>query len=258
MRRFVWPALVMLAGAGALRALAQDDFNRLKAEYDRAQQEWIQKLQEARGPDGNIDPTKAPPDPAEKFVPRFRAYAEKHAGKPEALPALAWIVCNGGPVSAPGEEEGPAQWAAEQLTRDHAGDPAIGEYLRDMRYAAYSAGAKPLIKLYEKVLETNKDKNARAWATFNLACTIYEEAGPAGSEGNRPDTKRVLELFRTAVRDFPGTEVAERAADYIYELENLQIGMKAPEIVGDDVDGQSIKLSQLRGQVVALDFWGFW
>jgi hypothetical protein len=36
------------------------------------------------------------------------------------------------------------------------------------------------------------------------------------------------------------------------------VGQPAPEIAGRDVDGKSFKLSDYRGKVVALDFWGFW
>lgn len=32
----------------------------------------------------------------------------------------------------------------------------------------------------------------------------------------------------------------------------------APEITGEDVDGTEFKLSDYRGKVVVLDFWGFW
>lgn len=31
-----------------------------------------------------------------------------------------------------------------------------------------------------------------------------------------------------------------------------------PDIVGEDVDGKEFKLSDYRGKVVVLDFWGFW
>jgi hypothetical protein len=30
------------------------------------------------------------------------------------------------------------------------------------------------------------------------------------------------------------------------------------EIAGEDIDGQPMKLSDFRGQVVLLDFWGNW
>jgi peroxiredoxin len=32
----------------------------------------------------------------------------------------------------------------------------------------------------------------------------------------------------------------------------------APEIAGEDIDGKKFKLSDYRGKVVLLDFWGNW
>ncbi len=39
---------------------------------------------------------------------------------------------------------------------------------------------------------------------------------------------------------------------------DLAIGKPAPEISGVDVDGVKFKLSDYRGKVVVLDFWGDW
>jgi hypothetical protein len=39
---------------------------------------------------------------------------------------------------------------------------------------------------------------------------------------------------------------------------DLAIGKVAPEIEGEDVNGKSFKLSDYRGKVVVLDFWGDW
>ena len=36
------------------------------------------------------------------------------------------------------------------------------------------------------------------------------------------------------------------------------IGQKAPEIIGTDVDGNEMKLSDYLGKVLVLDFWGDW
>ena len=36
------------------------------------------------------------------------------------------------------------------------------------------------------------------------------------------------------------------------------IGQTAPEITGKDLDGKPMKLSEFRGKVVVLDFWGHW
>jgi cytochrome oxidase Cu insertion factor (SCO1/SenC/PrrC family) len=38
----------------------------------------------------------------------------------------------------------------------------------------------------------------------------------------------------------------------------LQVGRVAPEIEGEDIDGEKFKLSDYRGKVVLLDFWGNW
>ena len=43
-----------------------------------------------------------------------------------------------------------------------------------------------------------------------------------------------------------------------HDPEDLAIGKVAPEIQGVDGDGMPFKLSDYRGQVVLLDFWGDW
>ena len=43
-----------------------------------------------------------------------------------------------------------------------------------------------------------------------------------------------------------------------FEKERLQIGMEVPDIEGEDLDGVPFKLSDYRGKVVLLDFWGDW
>ncbi len=48
------------------------------------------------------------------------------------------------------------------------------------------------------------------------------------------------------------------AAGVLMEATKLQIGMVAPDIVGPDLDGVEFKLSDYRGNVVVLDFWGDW
>jgi hypothetical protein len=44
----------------------------------------------------------------------------------------------------------------------------------------------------------------------------------------------------------------------LFEMRNLSIGQVAPEIEGEDIDGVAFKLSDYRGKVVVLDFWGHW
>jgi peroxiredoxin len=41
-------------------------------------------------------------------------------------------------------------------------------------------------------------------------------------------------------------------------MQALVVGKPAPDIEGEDVDGQRFNLSDYRGKVVVLDFWGDW
>ncbi len=52
--------------------------------------------------------------------------------------------------------------------------------------------------------------------------------------------------------------LANQFKDALFLLENLSIGKAAPEIEGEDIDGKRFKLSDYRGKVVVLDFWGHW
>ncbi len=56
----------------------------------------------------------------------------------------------------------------------------------------------------------------------------------------------------------PKTVTPKKPADPAHPPEMLAIGKVAPDIVGEDTDGKAFKLSDYRGKVVVLDFWGHW
>lgn len=45
---------------------------------------------------------------------------------------------------------------------------------------------------------------------------------------------------------------------YLYELESLNIGQKAPDFTAHTIDGREISISELEGQFVLLEFWASW
>jgi len=69
--------------------------------------------------------------------------------------------------------------------------------------------------------------------------------------------KRIEAEFQD-VRDVDGLLFSERIAGDRYQLENLRLGMIAPDIVGEDLNGAELRLSDYRGKVVVLHFWGHW
>jgi hypothetical protein len=96
---------------------------------------------------------------------------------------------------------------------------SAGSSLRDQYEKAYKAKAKDADELYQKA-KTYFADGAKKYA----------------SEG----------------------ALAGQFKDALYMLEKLSIGKVAPEIEGEDLDKKAFKLSDYRGKVVVLDFWGNW
>jgi thiol-disulfide isomerase/thioredoxin len=60
------------------------------------------------------------------------------------------------------------------------------------------------------------------------------------------------------VKRFGDTTYGELARSAVYEIRNLEVGKTAPEVEGEDTDGVKFKLSDYRGKVVLVVFWGTW
>ncbi len=54
------------------------------------------------------------------------------------------------------------------------------------------------------------------------------------------------------------TRPAAPAATHPVSSSALAKGKPAPEVVGQDVDGKTFRLSDYRGKVVMLDYWATW
>jgi thiol-disulfide isomerase/thioredoxin len=73
-------------------------------------------------------------------------------------------------------------------------------------------------------------------------------------------------LFARTVKDFGPLQpngptfapLGEQADGMIFQLRHLQVGCKAPDIEGEDIDGKPLKLSDYRGKVVMISFWATW
>ena len=66
------------------------------------------------------------------------------------------------------------------------------------------------------------------------------------------------DLARTgcALTDHAGRSLADVSRSNADELKHLGVGKKAPDIAGEDLDGVGFRLSDYKGKVVLLSFWG--
>ena len=132
----LWLGLLLAMGLAASPvARADEEYDKLLKEFQDAQQKFYERLSKQaeeneaklkeqgedkeKGEIEAIDMTKG--SPVIEFMPRFREYAEKHGGKPEAIPALVWIIGSAGMgMDESGKGKSAASWAIERLTKDHA------------------------------------------------------------------------------------------------------------------------------------------
>ncbi len=57
---------------------------------------------------------------------------------------------------------------------------------------------------------------------------------------------------------YPNTPRSQELKEMVAVIANLQVGKMAPALAGNSVDGAPIALSDYKGKVVFLVFWGFW
>ena len=70
-------------------------------------------------------------------------------------------------------------------------------------------------------------------------------------------------LYEAAIANYGqmrlGRETLDKVAEVeLFDLRHMGIGHEAPEIDGPDLEGRSMALSEFRGKVVVLEFWGQW
>jgi hypothetical protein len=123
-------------------------------------------------------------------------------------------------------------------------------------------GGEERAELRRKVCEGTKSASVKAACLYARAMDLVEKEG--ASDGDR---KHAIEILKEIERDY-GKEMAyvgrtprpfaEVVRDNLFQLENLYIGAIAPDIEAPDLEGVPFKLSDYRGKVVLLDFWGHW
>jgi len=69
--------------------------------------------------------------------------------------------------------------------------------------------------------------------------------------------ERVVEKYADVKAGFQGT-IGDQAKNELFEMKFLSKGKPAPEIEAEDLDGKQFKLSDYKGKVVLIDFWGNW
>ena len=285
MRRIL---ILMLPLAAAAVALGQDkpatpaeQYQALRKEYDKAPGPFPKNDEERLKYVGAIY--------KHHFVVarKFLALAEMYPDDPIAFDALqqaVWQVNNTPwPVEMVGEDAARPR-AFELLQRDHLRSEKLGPLCQRISYG--------FCKEYETFLRAvaakSPHKTIRATASLSLGRYLNTRLQRIDLCRERPDlakqfgalygkeyvaglmkqdrgkaVKEIEAVFEQAAEQYGDVKldnetIADRAKAELFEIRHLMVGKEAQEIEGEDQDGKRFKLSDYRGKVVLLDFWGNW
>ena len=195
----------------------------------------------------------------DSFADRFLALAKAHAETEAASKAIDFVVRQSTVTETRSK-------AVELFLAHHADtSEAVFGMARDLafsRTAGTSAVVRTLLK--HEPLQTEPFADAKAMGTYALAMQLKNDSAAAESDEAREKlTAEYLALLESCtefeIEIAPNYKtIAAAAKGELFEVQHLQIGMVAPDIEGEDLDGVNFKLSDYRGKVVMLDFWGDW
>ena len=212
---------------------------------------------------------------------RILEMARSHPQDPAGAEALLWVVTN----DADGSEL--VEQALGLLQRDQAQSPKLGTIFRPLADLPPTVAVE---KLLRAIMGKNPDAVLQTEATFYLAHTLNQQfqlwvkwqqskeavdrealelvngkeliakIKSTAPEKLSAEAEKLYEQFITAAGSGKGgrRSPVEMAKRELYDLRYLSVGKVAPETEGEDVDGQKLKLSDYRGKVTAIVFWGDW
>lgn len=211
------------------------------------------------------------------FAKQFLKLAASHPKDPAAADALLWVV-----RKVRGRAE--TTQAIDQLQANHLNSQKLATAADAIARSRALAGQR----LLRVLLEKSPHSQVRAAACYYLAAVLDTEANLVDQlKESRDLAPRVLQyygkeygkhlssldagklaeqreqVYETMLKSFADEKVndvvlgtvAERA---LFAIRHLSVGRVAPEIDGEDISGKSFKLSDYRGKVVLLTFWGHW
>jgi RNA polymerase sigma factor (sigma-70 family) len=194
----------------------------------------------------DLPPTKSAEPLSAPNLADLLAQLENAPGSTEAFTAATWIMLN----SPDGPE---VEKAADVILKEHTRDTNLVSLCQQLERVRHRR-SKPLL---EAILKDNSSAEVQGIACFALATLLKDEAKYGQ---NKKATAEAEKCFERVIAKFgrvtqQGRKLEDLARPELSELRRLTIGKPAPEIEGEDLDGQPMRLSEYRGKVVVIVFW---
>jgi hypothetical protein len=247
----------MLALVLALPALgAQDEkkpqspkeqFAAMEKDFSAQQGKLIAEIRKTKGDEQQKLVTKYY-DLNKEFAEKFYKLAEDNPKDPVAGDALGWVVENG--FGSPHSQK-----AADKLLEQFPEHKAVARVCQNL--ARSPGGETKLKEILDK--ETSKP-GVKAAAALALGEVTADRLDRLGQTPEADKVAAEAEKYFTQAIDLgKGNDAVKKDAERLLTaVKSLRVGKEAPDIKGADLDGKEFKLSDYRGKVVLLDFWGDW
>ena len=246
------PAAAAPADAAALMA----EYDALRAEYGKYGDEFWKSVKPDADGSLHLTEEQIQQMPDAVFGPRFLELGERAGKTPAGCKALVMAL------RTLRGDAGEQPVIAQRLVDDFLDAPELQEAVPYIGMLRRSMGSAPAEALLRRVRDGAVDANVKLAATFELAQLLLDPVFTKGEnhlEGMpRSDTAPARALLIEVSEQRKNLDYARRATGFLFELDHLQVGMVAPDVEAVDQDGVTFKLSDYRGKVVLLDFWGFW
>jgi len=181
-------------------------------------------------------------DPALKWADFFWRCRLQHPGTPSADDATRAAIH----LLQVANQDGRVLFLADRIP---SSDPAWDQVISDMRASARKTHASErLIRKAKSLLGEVRDRRIRGSILLHMGRGYLDVNQPAEAE----------RAFRAVEMESPGSDAAEQARAFLYELTNLAVGRMAPQFEQRTIDGVLIRSADLKGKVVLLNFWATW
>jgi AhpC/TSA family len=241
------------AAAPADAAALMAEYDALKAEYGKYGDEFWKSVEPDADGALHLTDEQIQQMPDTVFGPRFLALAERAGKTPAGCKAL---------VMALRMVRDEPEAIARKLVDDFLDTPELQEAMPYFGGLRWGIGSDETEKLLRRVSEGSPEANVKLAARFELAQLLMDPAWSIVDgkpvSAPRSDTAPARALLVELSEQRENLDYARRATGMLFELDHLQVGMLAPDFEAPDQDGVTFKLSDYRGKVVLLDFWGFW
>lgn len=224
----------------------------VKETFEKSRDEIYKKLRAAESDEEQTKLFEELRALIKQAVADARAVAESAAGTETAAEAWAFVLQNGG-QSGNLEVVGKA---FDALVGTHIASPVWKDLAGMLPYMAdQGVGAERFERGARTLMEKSPFKGVQAAAMFALGKVLLDAPEQAKQDEG-------LALLRRVLKDFAGVKEAAdayaEAEGTLFWRENLQVGMQVPDFEASDENGVKFKLSEYKGKVVLIDFWGFW